>query len=66
MENKNWGIGAKLWFGLMILCQWIMFIGGIDVLSLLIQGNVSGALLAAIIPVVTFLVARLQVGFEPL
>jgi hypothetical protein len=66
MENKNWGIGAKLWFGLMILCQWIMFIGGINVLSLLIQGNVSGGLLAAIIPVVTFLLARRQVGFEPL
>jgi hypothetical protein len=43
-----------------------MFIGGINVLSLLIQGNVSGGLLAAIIPVVTFLVARRQVGFEPL
>ena len=43
-----------------------MVIGGINVLSLLIQGNVSGGLLAAIIPVVTFLVARRQVGFEPL
>lgn len=116
MENKNWGIGAKLWFGLMILGQWIMFIeyatkpitrynsayqqatviygivgivgtalylwlaiskrkaplitimviGGINVLSALLQGNVSGALLATISPVVTFLVARRQVGFEPL
>jgi hypothetical protein len=116
MENKNWGIGAKLWFGLMILDQWIMFIeyatkpitrynsayqqvtviygivgivgtalylwlaiskkkaplvtimviGGINVLSALIQGNVSGALLAAISPVVTFLVARRQVGYKSL
>ena len=26
MENGKWGIGAKLWFGLMILGQWLMFI----------------------------------------
>ena len=44
----------------------IMVIGGINVLSALIQGNVSGALLAAISPVVTFLVARWQVGYKSL
>jgi hypothetical protein len=44
----------------------IMVIGGINVLSSLIQGNASGALLSAISPVVAFLVARRQVGFEPL
>jgi hypothetical protein len=43
-----------------------MVIGGINVLSSLIQGNASGALLSAISPVVAFLVARRQVGFEPL
>ena len=26
MESKKWGIGAKIWFGLMIAAQWLMFI----------------------------------------
>ena len=29
MEKSKWGIGAKIWFGLMILGQWISFINEI-------------------------------------
>jgi hypothetical protein len=64
-------VGTALYLWLAIskkkaLLVTIMVIGGINVLSALIQGNVSGALLAAISPVVTFLVARRQVGYKSL
>lgn len=117
MENENkWGIGAKLWFGLMILGQWVMFIeyatkpitrynsayqqatlmyaivgligtvlylwlsigkkkaalvtilaiGVINALVVLARGGGAQALLTLIAPVITFLVARRKVGFQPL
>ena len=29
MEENKWGVGAKIWFGLMILGQWLGFINEI-------------------------------------